>query len=575
EQTVLRMLVDRITQVQAPPVRPVWLPPLPEALSMDGYAGGADPADPDRPGDVKALLGLHDKPREQAQEPITWDLTGSAANLMIFGAPVSGKSTLLRTLVSSLALRYPPGQIACYCIDYGGGALTPLSELPHVAAVAPRSDPELVARTLADVKHLLDVRETAMRDHRLDSADRLRHARAQGRIPAEIAGDVVLIIDGWGALRDSDESMELEDMLMEISGRGPALGVHTVITAVNSVQVRSRVSASFGGRIELKLTDPFDSGIDRKTAESLPKDVPGRALLSDEMFGHVALPRIDGKTDIDDLPDAMAALTREVNKRWEVAAVPPVRVLPHLVTLDELVPPAVPQERDDFAMAPVVGVSERDLGSARIDFDVDPHLVILGDPQTGKSTCLRTIMRQLTRRPSSEVGISLVDLRRTHLEEVPPEYLLTYNTSVAHAAQNAHELANSLKERMPGPDVTPRQLRERSWWTGLEVFVVVDDYDMVVTSQGNPLMPLLELLPQGRDLGFHLILARRTGGAARAMFEPILQSVTDSAAPGLMFSGDRMEGRLINGTVPRQLPPGRALLTRRGEPVEPVQVATS
>ncbi|MGH8877504.1 MAG: type VII secretion protein EccCb, partial [Stackebrandtia sp.] len=570
-RTVLQVLVDRITATGASPVRPVWLPPLPPVLPLDAVSNGSGPGPADEPGNVTAVLGLHDKPREQAQEPWTWDLTGSDANLLILGAPVSGKSTLVRTMIASLALRYPPGQVACYCVDYGGGALTPLAELPHVATVATRAEPELVRRTLADVANLLDTRESVMRQYKLDSADELRRARADGIVPADTAGDVVLIIDGWGALRDTD--MELDDVLMDIAGRGPALGVHTVLTAVNSVQVRSRLSASFGGRIELRLTDAFDSGIARKAAEALPKDTPGRALLPDEMYGQVALPRIDGLAIVDDLQSAIGTLVAEVNGRWRAPAVPPVRVLPSMVTLDELLPPAEPGVADAYAMTPILGVSERDLGPAVVDFESEPHLVIFGDPQTGKSTALRTIMKQIIRRPASEVGIVLVDLRRSHLEEVPPEYLLTYCTSTAHAAQNAAELAGSLKERLPGPDVTPQQLRDRSWWKGLEVFIVVDDYDMVTTSQGNPLAPLLPLLPQARDLGFHLILSRRTGGAARALYEPLLQTVTDGAAPGLLFSGDRMEGRLLNGVAPTRLPAGRALFTHRGEAPVPVQIA--
>jgi S-DNA-T family DNA segregation ATPase FtsK/SpoIIIE len=51
---------------------------------------------------------------------------------------------------------------------------------------------------------------------------------------------------------------------------------------------------------------------------------------------------------------------------------------------------------------------------------------------------------------------------------------------------------------------------------------VVDDYDLVATA-ANPLSRVLEFVAQGRDLGFHLILARRVAGAQRALFEPVLQ----------------------------------------------------
>ncbi|MEV0698401.1 hypothetical protein AB0I53_10825 [Saccharopolyspora sp. NPDC050389] len=103
--------------------------------------------------------------------------------------------------------------------------------------------------------------------------------------------------------------------------------------------------------------------------------------------------------------------------------------------------------------------------------------------------------------------------------------------------------------------------------------VIVDDYDLVSTTSGNPLAPLAEFAPQGRDLGLHLVLARRTGGSSRFLFEPLTQVMGDMGSPGVLFSGDRMEGRLVNATASRNLPVGRALLARRGMPPAQVQTA--
>ncbi|HIW64239.1 MAG TPA: type VII secretion protein EccCa [Candidatus Stackebrandtia excrementipullorum] len=572
ERTVLQVLVDRIASAMVPPVRPVWLPPLPGALPLDHIDGGVVRGDDPRR--VTAILGLRDDPRRQVQEPLEWDMTGAEANLMIYGAPATGKSLLLRTLVSSLALRYEPGQVSCVCIDYGGGSLAGLASLPHVGAVANRSDPELVRRVLADVQNQLDTREALMNRLGLDSAARLREARAAGLVPAEVPADLVLVVDGWAALRGDD--LTLDEQLRDITGRGPSLGVHTVLTAVNPQQVRSRLATAFGGTIELRLTDPFDSTVDRKIADTMPKDVPGRVLCDDECFGHIALPRIDGGNGIDDLASAGRELAEFVARRWPVKSVARVKTLPALAPLSDMLSDWTGGDHaDTYAMRPILGLSERDLGPVTAKFDKDPHLMIFGDPQTGKSTALRTIMRQITRRPPSEVGIILVDFRRTHLEEVPKEYLLSYCTSAPHLAQNAQEIANGLRERLPGPDVTPQQLRDRSWWNGLEVFVVVDDYDLVAGGNGNPLMPLLEFIPQGLDLGLHMITARRTGGASRAMYEKVLQAIAEGSPPSLLFSGDRMEGRLSNGVASQRLPVGRALLTHRGGPPEQVQVALS
>ena len=94
-----------------------------------------------------------------------------------------------------------------------------------------------------------------------------------------------------------------------------------------------------------------------------------------------------------------------------------------------------------------------------------------------------------------------------------------------------------------------RELRERSWWHGPEVVVVADDYDLVATRSQNPLAPLAELLPQGRDLGLHVVVARRAAGMSRAAHEPVLQALSELGSPGLILSGDRFEGPLVNGVA--------------------------
>ncbi|MGW1678636.1 type VII secretion protein EccCa [Saccharopolyspora sp. NPDC002376] len=568
DRTVLQVAVQRLVESGARPVRQVWVDPLPSELPLDrvlDFEADGAAADPQR---VTALLGIEDIPAEQRQQALEWDFTGAEGNLVVLGAPQTGKSTLVRSMVASMSLRYAPGQVAFFCVDYGGGTLVPFEQLPHVAAVATRADPDRVRRTISDVQGMLDERERMFRAHGLDSAAELRRRRAAGDVPPSVFGDVFLVLDGWGVLRESD--LDLEEVVMDIAGRGPALGVHTVLTANAGNQVRVRLASSFGGRLELRLNDPFESHIDRRAADELPKDQPGRVLVPSENYAQVALPRIDGNATTDDLTTGVQELIAEVAGHWPDGAVPVVQVLPERVELR-----AIPGHDDPNAPGLVLGLSERDLSPARLDlFGHDPHLQIYGDPQTGKSTLVSSLLTQLTgRMTSSELGIVLVDYRRTHLEEVPEEYLLSYCTSAAQTAQVVQEVCTGLQERMPGPDVTPQQLRNRSWWDGLEVVVVVDDYDLVSTTSGNPLAPLAEFAPQGRDLGLHLVLARRTGGAARFLFEPLTQSLSDMGSPGVLFSGDRMEGRLINATASRTLPAGRALLARRS--MQPVQIQTA
>ena len=61
--------------------------------------------------------------------------------------------------------------------------------------------------------------------------------------------------------------------------------------------------------------------------------------------------------------------------------------------------------------------------------------------------------------------------------------------------------------------------------------------------------------------------------SSRALFEPLLQRMTDLSTPGFLFSGDRSEGRLLSNVAATRLPVGRALYVPRGGGASQVQTA--
>jgi len=292
---------------------------------------------------------------------------------------------------------------------------------------------------------------------------------------------------------------------------------------------------------------------------NIPAERPGRGIMPAKYHFLGALPRIDGDPDPASLGAGVTKLVAAVKDAWPGPAGPKLRLLPTPITLDQ-VRAMAPDSRDLL-----LGINEKALAPVGINVGRDPHLLIFGDGQSGKSNLLRTYMQEVTRLHTPDTAqIFLVDYRRANLGEFPDEWVADYATNAETANALAGGLAEFIRDRLPGADVTPEQLRNRSWWEGKEAFVVVDDYELVATSQGNPLEPLLPLLAQAVDIGLHVVIARRSGGAGR-LYDNLVTAMRDLAQPGILLSGDPSEGALIGQlrAVPALAGRGR-MLTRDG-----------
>ncbi len=541
----------------------VWLPPLEHVIPLDQVA---QPTDPGGVAPLAVAVGEQDRPQDQAKVPLVLNLAGGEGNVAIVGAPQSGKSTLLRTLVAAFAVTHTPLEVQFYCVDCGGGSLLALERLPHVGTVASRLDAERVRRLVVEIEAVLAHREELFRSAGIDSAQGMRARRAAGELDDERLGDVFLAIDGWARFRQ--EFAELEPVVLDLAARGLGYGVHVVVTGNRWLEMRSNLLDHLGTRLELRLHDPLDSAIDRHAAANVDAEMPGRGLSREALHFQAALPRVDGKRSVADAAEGLDDLVARAVGAWTGPPAPAVRLLPTRLPFVDLPPPGA-------GRGVPVGVAEADLGPAHVDLaGPDPHFLVFGDSESGKTNLLRLFLTGLmARHGPKDARIVVVDYRRTLLDVVPPEHLVGYGGAAPAAADVVSRVAEVLASRLPPADVSAQQLRERSWWTGGEVYVVVDDYDLVVSPTGNPLLPLVDFVALGRDLGFHLVLARRVSGSSRAAFEPLMGRLHEVGTPGIILSGDRQEGPVIGAHRASEQPPGRGLLVHRRKPAVLVQTA--
>ena len=239
-------------------------------------------------------------------------------------------------------------------------------------------------------------------------------------------------------------------------------------------------------------------------------------------------------------------------------------------TLPQMVPYAAlpePAERPSFALP--LGIAESPYQTLFLNFTQEPHFLMFGESESGKTSALRTIIKGITEMYTGDQSrILLVDYRRSLLGVVPDSHGLGYCAASGAVAACVAEIAPFLDKRRPGPNVTAEQLRNRSWWRGPEIFVIVDDYELIVTSGGNPLASLAEYLPLAEDCGLHFIVARASNGAGRSLSDPLIRRMRENRQPTLLLSGDPAEGPLIDSVHATHQPPGRGtLISRRLGPI--------
>jgi S-DNA-T family DNA segregation ATPase FtsK/SpoIIIE len=241
-------------------------------------------------------------------------------------------------------------------------------------------------------------------------------------------------------------------------------------------------------------------------------------------------------------------------------------MLPHRLPAAEL---PEPELGDGVSLKLALGQDEETLGTVWHDFSRTPHLVAVGDTESGKTNLLRLVADSvIARYTPAEARILVVDYRRGLVDAVPEEYRLGHAVALEALKQLVGGSAKALRTRVPGQEITPARMRQADWWTGPRLFVLVDDYDMVGggTVMDHPFAPLFEHLALGHELGLHVVVARSATGAGRGLNDQLLRRLDEVNTPGILMSCSPSEGYVFGNVKPRVLPPGRALHIVRRKP---------
>ena len=231
--------------------------------------------------DIRCYLGV------SSVGSLNIGLSEHGPHWLLGGTTGAGKSQLLRSLVLSAALRYPPERLGLILVDFKGSAgLGPLAQLPHALSVLSNFDMSAVERALEFLRADIHRREVDLQALGVNSyRDYL--ASCQAAITTPRYPELLIVVDEFRMLIDSMPDAMAE--LMRIATIGRSLGLHLVLATQRPQGAISQdIRANIATSICLRVASAQDSYnlLEHESAAYISAAHPGA--------GYVRLP--DGRS---------------------------------------------------------------------------------------------------------------------------------------------------------------------------------------------------------------------------------------------------------------------------------------
>lgn len=522
---------------------------------------------------------------DDAGSSVEIDLAREGPHALIAGTTGSGKSELLRTLVTGLALRNPPSRLSFLLIDYkGGSSLGECAAFPQATGLITDLDPHLAQRVLISLQAELRRREAVLAD---DGARDVRDYHG-----AELPR-LVIVIDEFRVLRD--ELPAFLDGLVRVAAVGRSLGVHLILATQRPAGViTADLRANVNLRIALRLRDVSDSRdvIDTDAAAHLPEGAPGHALLRtgtdpprrvlvapaapaptarhaqawsiheerDVWDGWRALhrpPSMGIDSDLGALGTRLDAAASAAGDRARPVWTPP---LPEVVRAESVW--TGPQHGTSRAWA----LSDRPQKQDRepLVWGVDSHLAIVGAARTGRSQALASIACSAGR-----VWLYVLDLGRG----LEPLGLHTHPG--VRAWMDADDVATGLRIVETVNDLIDERLA-RPAADRSPVVVLLDGWDRWVETtenldRGIGLERTLRLIREGPGAHVFVVLS----GDRALLLGKVATQLPQTWALRLHDPNDLLLTGLRRAQLPVDPPPGRLVRTSDGRVAQVVLTGLS
>ncbi|HOQ02068.1 MAG TPA: type VII secretion protein EssC [Acetivibrio clariflavus] len=417
-KTQLSAIVDYISQYCSKEgIKPLklWLDPLKEILFYQeiniGKGGWNGEGWTEVDHWITPVIGIYDDPQNQIQKPLKVNI-GNDGHVIIFGAPGTGKTTLLQTMVYSLVNFYSPEILNLYFLDFGGRTMGYYNELPHTGGVVFSDDSDKLDKLLKMLVKELEARKRRFSEYGVGNLQSYLEI-SNSKEPA-----IVVIIDNYSAFYELYP--DHESIIMTLTREGGNYGIFLIITATNTNDIKYKIQQNIKLLYALQLNDKFEyQTVVGNTNGLEPENVKGRGLAKIGTALEFQTALAGSKLNEADRIAELRQLFRQMKEKWTGEKAKPIPFVPEELTLDLLLSVDEAQEMMKRELIPI-GYNMEDAQIISIDVGKALTYTILGFDQAGKTNLLKVMIRVIKEKFNWKVYV--VDNERSELKKYSTQF---------------------------------------------------------------------------------------------------------------------------------------------------------
>lgn len=375
----LQVIVDYVgaycKQAGIPALNGICLPPLADIVKKNALAKFNKSSQ-----NIVVPVGIYDDPEHQDQGDFCIDL--SENNTYIIGSAMTGKTTLLQTILLQLMDYYTPTDVNVYIIDCGNMTLKAYEHSNIVGGVAITSEEDKISNLFKLVFRIMDERKQIFSDKGLGTH------RAYVEAGYTDMPQIILMIDNLAAFKEYYDN--LSDEFLSISREGTSLGVSIIATATQTNAMNYKALSNYGTRISFVCNDTneYMNLFDRCRME--PKDVAGRGLcvIDKRIMEFQTALCVDGDKEYIRVENISKEIER-CNQKYLSRHALPIPVVPEIIKFSEIKTNKALYKKN--YMVPM-GIQYSTVQYTMLDLTSVGLIATLGREKSGKTNFIKHIM---------------------------------------------------------------------------------------------------------------------------------------------------------------------------------------